>query len=280
MKREAFLVCALLCFGCSSEDAAGAGSVSFETWGEDYIEQGIGSEQFEDGWSVHYDQFLINLGQFRIASSAGETAATLPTSQLFDMTRPGPQPVAEVHDLEARKWDRVSFAIAPADASTSTTANTTEADLDMMRQGGYSVLVRGTATDGTTQKSFAWGFPCTTTYGECHAELDGKETDGVIVTNGGNDTVQVTIHGDHFFYDDLASPAAVLRFAPLAAADADQDGEVTLAELSAVKLFEVDVGTYGTGAANIDDLGAYVSALSSTIGHYRGEGMAMVEAAS
>ena len=30
------------------------------------------------------------------------------------------------------------------------------------------------------------------------------------------------------------------------------------------------------GAANIDDLGAYVSALSSTIGHYRGEGECVV----
>ncbi len=59
----------------------------------------------------------------------------------------------------------------------------------------------------------------------------------------------------------------------MAAADANDDGEVTLEELEAVPLVEIDEGTYGTGSAShVDDLGEFVRALTRTIGHYRGEG--------
>ena len=94
-----------------------------------------------------------------------------------------------------------------------------------------------------------------------------------MVTNGGNESVQLTIHGDHFFYDDLASEEAVPRFNAMAAADTSGDGKVTLDELGAVKLVDIDEGTYGTGSAShVDDLGAFVQALTATLGHYRGEG--------
>ena len=63
------------------------------------------------------------------------------------------------------------------------------------------------------------------------------------------------------------------RFNAMAAADANANGEVTLDELSAVKLVDIPEGTYGTGSAsNVDDLGAFVRALTATLGHYRGEG--------
>ncbi len=54
-------------------------------------------------------------------------------------------------------------------------------------------------------KTFAWGFTNGTVYSDCVSEIDGKEAEGFIVANGGNEKVQLTIHGDHFFYDDLAS---------------------------------------------------------------------------
>jgi hypothetical protein len=47
---------------------------------------------------------------------------------------------------------------------------------------------------------------------------------------------------------------------------------VTLDELRAIKLSDITVGTYGTGSADINDLGAFVEALSQTLGHFRGEG--------
>ena len=50
---------------------------------------------------------------------------------------------------------------------------------------------------------------------------------------------------------------------------------MTLAELSAVKLARLpkENGPYGTGsAADVTDLGAFVTGLTRTVGHFRGEG--------
>ena len=95
------------------------------------------------------------------------------------------------------------------------------------------------------------------------------------MTNGGVDTVELTIHGDHLYYDDLQSPNAKRRFDAIADADKDMDKTITQDELTAEKLVAIDPmkGAYGTGAASdVDDLGAYVRALSRTVGHFRGEG--------
>ena len=62
-----------------------------------------------------------------------------------------------------------------------------------------------------------------------------------------------------------ASQEAVVRFDNMAAADANSNGEVTLEELAQVKLVDVAEGTYGTGSAShVDDLGAFVQALTTT----------------
>ncbi len=95
------------------------------------------------------------------------------------------------------------------------------------------------------------------------------------MTNGGTEEVELTVHGDHLFYDDLQSEAGGPRFQALADADADNDGAVTLTELDRVPLYTVpsEKGLYGTGAlGNVNTLGQYVRTLARTIGHYRGEG--------
>ena len=97
-----------------------------------------------------------------------------------------------------------------------------------MVQNGYSVYVEGSATKDATTKSFTWGFKTSTLYDKCKGEVSGKETEGVVVTNGGNDAVEPTIDGDHLFYDDLQSAEAKMRVDNIANADADNDGKVTL----------------------------------------------------
>ena len=68
----------------------------------------------------------------------------------------------------------------------------------------------------------------------------------------------------------------------IANADADADGKITLEELAAVDLADktkITAGTYGTGSAsNINDLRAFVEALSRTVGHFRGEGECLARA--
>jgi hypothetical protein len=148
--------------------------------------------------------------------------------------------------------------------------NCTEAQLTLMKDNGYNVYVEGTAMDGTSTITFAWGFTSGTSYSDCHSDEHGE---GVVVPDGGTETVQFTIHGDHFFYDDLQSEDPSLRFQAIADADGDDDGDVTLEELAAVDLTSLPLGTYGTGGdGSITNLRQFIEALTHTLVHYRGEG--------
>jgi hypothetical protein len=266
----AFLVLAAACSG-----NAGSGSASFTTWGEESIEQGIPASAFADGWSVRYERFLVALGGVTLRiSRRSEPVAVMPRPRVFDLVKPGVKPVVLFATLPPGPLPFVSYEIAPPTANAELGDGATAADLDELTKRGASVYVEGTATKGATSKRFAWSFPGPTLYDECKGEKDGKLTDGVVIATGGTDDVQLTVHGDHLFYNDLQSPEAVLRFEPIAAADADGDGNVTQDELAAVKLanLAVELG-YGTGSApNVNTLADFVAALARTVGHFRGEG--------
>ena len=259
--------------GCGDADE-GTGNVGFSTWGEEYIEEGIPADDVEDAWAIHYDKFLVNIGHVVVADDGGAKVAEMPGSKLFDHTKAGVKAVTAFSNLPARAYTHVSYEIAPA-TEQAETANVSDADKALMITNGYSAYVEAMANKGGVTKKYAWGFTTTTLYDRCQGELGGKETDGVVVTNGGTDQAQLTIHGDHLYYDDLQAKEAKVRFDNIAGADADKDGTITMEELTKVKLAAIpkEDGPYGTGsAAGINDLGAFVTALSRTIGHFRGEG--------
>lgn len=257
-----------LAFGCSSDGADGEGTVAFTTWGEEYIEQQIPAAEFADGWTLEYSKFLVAISDIKVASGS-EVGAAHAEQQIFDMVTPGVKPVFTA-TLPAKEWEAVSYRIGPA-TSAATAAQAT--DKDKMVAGGFSVYVEGTGTKGTESKRFAWGFTENTEYKNCKGEVAGAEKLGAVVTNGGTDTIQLTIHGDHLFYDDLASADAKLRFVNVAAADANADGEVTLEELAAVERADLKEGTYQVGGfSNVFTYKDFVTELSRTVGHYRGEG--------
>ena len=94
------------------------------------------------------------------------------------------------------------------------------------------------------------------------------------VASGGEGTTQLTMHGDHLFYDDLEDAEAEVAFGVLAAADADADGTITRAELEAVDVAQTG---YGVGQySDVTDLWAFVEHLTRTLGHIDGEGHCQV----
>jgi hypothetical protein len=253
-------------------DAEGEGALAFTTYGEDFIEQGIPATEFADGWSVRYEKFLVVLRDVRVSEAGGKVAAEDATSRLFDMTKPGDKAVVSFDGLPAKAYPNVGFRIGPVDANTEVSA-ATEEDKALLLATSSSIYVAGFAERGSVRKTFRWAFDTDTVYDECRAEVAGREVSGVVVTNGGRENVQITLHGDHLFYDDLQGDDAKLRFDAMAAADGNDDGEVTLDELAAVELATLPPERYGTGSASgIGDLRAFVTALTRTIGHFRGEG--------
>ncbi|WP_342377483.1 hypothetical protein NVS55_39240 [Myxococcus stipitatus] len=254
----------------------GTGTVTFTTYGEDFIEKGIPAAEgdkagFADGWSVTFSKFLVVIGEAKVETH-DEVAARSTQARVFDVHKPGPVLVETFKDLAAREWDHVSYAIAPS--ATAVAGNADAADVERMKAEGFSVYIEGVATKGRDTKRFGWGFKTNTLYEHCESPELGA---GVTVPKDGEETVQLTIHGDHLFFDDLQSPDAKMRFNAIADADrlgiAGPDGEVTLDELAAVDLTELPSGQYGTGGAgNVHSLRDFVTSLVRTAGHFRGEG--------
>jgi hypothetical protein len=283
MKVRATTLALTACLAaCSStETASGSGSLNFVTWGEEYIEQEIpftqeGETIIEDGYTIKYTKFLVAVGNIKVADVDGQVASELKGLKIVDHTKPGRKNLASFASIPAKGWTRVSYEIAPVEAS-SELAGASDADKALMLKGGFSIYVEGSLRKGAEAKTFSWGFTTATIFDRCKSlNQDGKtETDGVIVKNGVKEDVELTIHGDHFFYDDLQSSDAKVRGGNVVAADVNNDGIVTLEELSQKKLATIpaESGKYGTGSTSgINDMGAFVAALSRTVGHFRGEG--------
>jgi len=259
--------------GACGSNARGEGSIEVTVWGESYIEDGIPADVFEDGWSVKYDKFLIALGDVSVDKD-GEHGKSLDEIALFDLTDAGPHEFGRIDGLAEGSWDEFGFSSVVADADTERSHSASAGDLELMVGDGYNVYVAGTASKEDTEIRFAWGFAEPVRYASCVDVRVGQETSGVVVGDGATVEAQLTIHGDHLFYDDLASPEAKLRFDVIASADADDDGEVSLAELTAVRLADLssDQGTYGVGAFAVDDMRAFVEAATTSLGHFAGEG--------
>jgi hypothetical protein len=267
-------------------DGAGKGTAQFTTWGEAYIEEEIpsdpkGEDGFLDGWVLHYDKFLVAFHGITIADDKGTVAAQMTGSKLVDNVKAGRKDLVTFTDLEAQAWTKVSYQIKPVLADSELIAGAAEADRTMMVANGYSIYVAGSATKtpegggAPITKTFHWGFKTATQYHDCQqAEEGGQTIKGVVVTNGGTDTSELTTHGDHFFYDrlkaseDPAMPTS-LRFDEKAGADKDGDGEITLAELEATT---IDITKYDPSGFETPTLGSFMIALARTVGHFRGEG--------
>lgn len=254
-------------------DAGGSGTLKVTTYGEDFIEEEIppaagGEEGMADGYSVKFTKFLVVLSALSMAHRDGDVGGSVAGPLVFDLHPAGPHLVAAFTDIGARRWDRVGVTLAPARGATA--GNATSADVKLMNDKGWSVYVEGTGALGAKTTTFRWGFDTGTRYSECHEKVSGH---GVVVPNGGLATAEITVHGDHLFYDDLQSSTPSLRFAAVAGADANANGEVTLAELAKVDLTNLPSGQYGTGGAgSVKDLRQFVEALTRTLVHFQGEG--------
>jgi hypothetical protein len=229
--------------------ACGSGTWTVNTWGEDYIEETIPADIFEDGCSVTYDRFEVALSDVALLDGDGEEVGTIDGEHIFDLTEVGPQEVGSV-DVPATHYANSRFSISPSDA------------LD-----GQSVVTAGTLECGGAAVTFDWTFATDTTYACAPADLT--------IPKGGEDDTQYTIHGDHLFYDGLENPDAVVRGLAIFESDADGDGKVTMAELDAVSVAPLgyEVGQYSA----VTTLGDFVAFLTQTLGHVDGEGHCQVD---
>ncbi len=228
------LLSLFLLIGC------GSGEWTANIWGEDYIESGIPAAEFSDGCSAVFEHFHVSVTEASLINGDDEAEASV-AADVWSLTDPGPQEMG-TEPAGSGEYTTARFTIGPAD--------------------GVSVHASGTLTCPSGTVTFDWAFSESTTY---NCELSNLTVSG----KGGAET-ELTVHGDHFFYDDLEAADAVLQGEPIVAADADGDGAVTMAELSAVDIAPLG---YGVGSqSDVTDLGGFVTHLARTLGHVDGEG--------
>ena len=186
----------------------GEGAVRATIYGEEFIEEGIPQDAFDDGWSVTFDRFSVRVRNIHIGD--------------ISMEADGTKDLTKASDGEGQE-----LGVA-------------EAPVGELVDSGYTIgrmVVSGRAKKGKVEKTFNWAFDGPTRYEECEPKTN--------VESGEVATFQITIHADHLFADSLVSEEPKLLFQPLADADLDDDGEITEEELAKVDIGAYDPGSEG-----------------------------------
>lgn len=217
----------------------GEGTVTVTAYGEAFIEEGIPASEVGDGWALDFSRFEVSIRDVTLAGASIEVPATVDLSAASS---------GEGHELGS--------ALLGAGEHTGASFTIARVEID------------GTATKGSTTKTFSWVFDQPTRYEECETTTK--------LTDGGTAAFQITVHADHLLYDSLVSSEPQVLFQALADADADGDGAITQAELTAK-----DIGAYDPGSEDgVDDLWAWLVAQTRTLGHVDGEGHCHATAAN
>ncbi|NUN13836.1 MAG: hypothetical protein HUU55_09395 [Myxococcales bacterium] len=231
MVKQVFLVAALLVglMGCESEENTQSGPLRMSIYGEDFIEVGIPAEEMSDGWAVTFDKFEVTLAEAKIAGLVKDGPLT------FDL--------AEASNGEGQ--DVLSGVVVAREHN--------DAEYTIIK-----VYTEGSATKDNVTKTFQWTFDLFFHYSECET--------GVHVVPETESTFQITIHGDHLFYDSLVSEEPSLVFQPFADADTDADNTITQEELEAA-----GIGGLDPGNADPQNLWDWLNLQVPTVGHANGE---------
>jgi hypothetical protein len=244
MKLTCLLGLALLVAACDENPSTPPlGSVGITSAAAPSIAQELATS---DGWTVKYTQFLVSISAINVAGNDRVLAASS-SATLINLVPPDAQTLLSSNNRIARAWENVNFEIGPVTADTAIYGAATQEDLDLMLAGGFSIFVRATMTRGPETKTLAAGFTPDTKYDACTGTVNGVPTPGLLVPKNGIDTVAIGFTGDVLFFDNLVTRGHALRGDPIAKADANNDGTVDNAELSAVTLDALRSALVGAG---------------------------------
>ncbi len=290
----------LLALGCTNaadDGSNGPGDLSVLLQAEesitDGIEPGEGDENIIDGWSVHFEKYIVGLGDVRIGSDASHIHAESPQRTVVDLTRitQGSSAFTELVDVRAEQYDFFGYSLLPA-STAGRDSGVSEENFDELIQAGASHLIEGTLENPVGQScppgeacrdvariTFRFVVPLEVTLGPC--EIDATQR-GVAVTENGTSSVGITLHGDHIFFDAFPTGAegVVQRRAQwLADADANGDDHVDYAELQRITgadlsdILPNSEYDLGVGAPfPLESAADFLRAQLATQGHYQGEG--------
>lgn len=206
------------------------GTVAVTVYGESLIEEGIPADAVSDGWSIEFTRFAVALRDVLVAGH------DVPVPGILDLTLPtagAGQPLGEITADEGDSLD-VAFTID-------------------------RIEVEGSAQKDGVEKAFEWVIEDPIRYDQC---------EGVGAVSAGETLpIQITIHGDHLFYDSLVAAEPNVVFQPFADADLNANGEIEIDG----ELWEADIGAFDPGNQPAPSLWVWTILAARSIGHVNGE---------
>lgn len=224
-----------------------------------------------DGWTVDLDRFLLSIGNAELGGSDCDFYSEARYRRILDLERSEPQRVCLLYALGHCD---IGFVIRDPGNDRVLGAGVTAGEETFMRTpvpddytqdvngglgAGVSVFVEGTAHRGAVQKHFAWSFRRRFEYANCTLPSGSALARGVDLVSEHSDRIDIGIHGEALFLDSLG-PDGALRFDAVASADSvagNDDGEVTLPELSLVPLAQAYPNAIASGTDAGVDAGAW-----------------------
>ena len=210
----------LLVLGCGGTEP---GTLELRIYGEDFIEQGIPATAFHDGWSVEVrSTSCVSVAEVERGPGPWRAAALTTTGpRMFDLAGPtmGQGTVVASGMVNGGTYDHVNYTIAPATGGHHGRPRvSTPALVAAMVSAGRVGAGEGDCQQGGHARSASTGASRTRSSTSATPRLE---------VDGGTARAELTIHGDHLFYDDLVAAEPDLAFELIAAADANADNQIT-----------------------------------------------------
>lgn len=215
-----------------------------------------------DGWHVRFERFVVSIGGGDLDGDACTSYGGGDYFRLLDGLNATPQKLGLAYALGTCAFE---VRVRNPELDSLLGAGITEADKTAMRDpgsdaheqnAGMTFWVRGVAERASARKSFEWKYRRRRVgYQDC--VIDGVDT--FTLVGNQEKTVEVRVHGEGLFQDHPEPEKARLRFDPIAAADADGDGAVTLEELDKVPMASSGIDLSGVeGSDRVKTLGDFV----------------------
>jgi hypothetical protein len=234
---------ALLLVGCLPEDTRpppGLVNVTFR--GADATIDGFTTS---DGWNVKLDRVLVSIGSADVEGPGCTEYADADYFRILDGRLRTPQKVGLIYGLGT-----CTFELRARNPESDSLLGTgvSESDKLAMRDpgsnaydefAGITFWVTGNAERSGVRKTFDWKYRRRRiAYEDCL--VDGASKEFTLRANQ-EVTVEVRVHASALFQDALDRDKAKLRFDPIATADGNGDGVVTLEELDEVTMEGVGI---------------------------------------
>ncbi len=184
----------------------------------------------DDGWTIHFERILTSLGQISLHGKSCTSYADTTYDRLFDFTVAGEQKVGEVYGLGTCD---LAFQWSGPSGDTKLQNGVSPSELEFI--WSYMPLVvlmhvRGTAERGAEKKRFTWVFSDHQVLGDCRTEPMAEPFTTMTLSGGDDFRHRIEFHAENLFRV-IDSDLGHFQFAEFAAADTDEDDNITLDEV-------------------------------------------------